>query len=122
MDQATFAGLLGDFQQQCRADAALPDLTAVAGQVDAPVVVLIHGIGGNAQHWTDPLGLDPASTWLFDLAARPQGAQRAEEDPARPDEAARMKRASCAQLDTRRSSANQWRETRAGRGITRQWI
>jgi pimeloyl-ACP methyl ester carboxylesterase len=73
MEQTTFEGLLADFQQHCHADATLPDLTAVAGQADAPIVVLIHGIGGNAQHWADPLGLDPADTWLFDLAARPRG-------------------------------------------------
>jgi len=75
MDQATFAGLFDAFQRQGRADAALPDLTATAGRPDAPVVVLIHGIGGDARHWADPLALDPADTWLFDLAARPQGAQ-----------------------------------------------
>jgi len=45
----------------------------VAGHRDAPVVVLIHGIGGNARHWTDPARLDPPSTWLFNLAAWPEG-------------------------------------------------
>jgi len=50
----------------------LPDLAAVAGHRDAPVVVLIHGIGGNARHWTDPARLDPSNTWLFDLDARPE--------------------------------------------------
>lgn len=73
MDQTAFAGLLADFQRQCGADLALPDLAAVAGRPDAPVVVLMHGIGGNARHWTDPTGLDPAETWLFDLGARPEG-------------------------------------------------
>ena len=73
MDQATFEGLLGDLQQHCRADAALPDLTAEAGKFDAPVVALVHGIGGNARHWADPIGLNPDDTWLFDLAARPRG-------------------------------------------------
>ena len=28
-----------------------------------------------ARHWTDPLGLNPADTWLFDLDARPGGAR-----------------------------------------------
>jgi len=62
MDQAGFAGLLANFQQQCSTEQALPDLTATAGHPDAPIVVLIHGIGGNARHWTDPAGLDPAQT------------------------------------------------------------
>jgi pimeloyl-ACP methyl ester carboxylesterase len=73
MDQAAFTSVLVDFQCQCRAEQALPDLTVVAGRPDAPLVVLIHGIGGNARHWTDPVGLDPAETWLFDLGARPEG-------------------------------------------------
>ena len=75
MDQTAFASLLDAFQQQCRGAGALPDLTATAEQPDAPIVVLIHGIGGNARHWTDPAGLDPNQTWLFDLAARPEGAR-----------------------------------------------
>lgn len=71
MDQATFEGLLGAFQGTMRADHGLADLTATAGRYDAPVVVLIHGIGGIAQHWTDPVGMDINDTWLFDLAAPP---------------------------------------------------
>jgi pimeloyl-ACP methyl ester carboxylesterase len=86
MDQTTFAGLLADFQQHCNAEHALPDLAATAGRADAPVVVLIHGIGGNARHWTDPAGLNPAETWLFDLAARPQGVRGiASSPPYRPE-------------------------------------
>jgi pimeloyl-ACP methyl ester carboxylesterase len=73
MDQATFEGLVADFQQHCRAEQGLPDLTAVPGNPDAPVVVLIHGIGGNAQHWADPVSLNPDETWLFDLASSPKG-------------------------------------------------
>lgn len=73
MDQGTYESLLTDFQQHCRVEANLPDLTATPGNPDAPVVVLIHGIGGNARHWSDPLGLDSSSTWLFDLNARPTG-------------------------------------------------
>lgn len=71
MDQNTFAGLLGDFQQHCSAENNLPDVTAFAGHFDAPVIVLVHGIGGNAQHWADPVSLNPNDTWLFDLNATP---------------------------------------------------
>jgi len=71
MDQNTFTGLLGDFQQHCSAENNLPDVTAFAGHLDAPVVVLVHGIGGNAQHWSDPVSLNPNDTWLFDLNATP---------------------------------------------------
>ncbi len=74
MDQPTYEGLLNDFQQQCRAENNLPDLTVSAGRMDAPVVVLIHGIGGNAQHWSDPIGLNPSDTWLFNLDAQPHDA------------------------------------------------
>jgi pimeloyl-ACP methyl ester carboxylesterase len=72
MDQPTFEALLNGFQQRCSAEINLPDLTAFAGRTDAPIVVLIHGIGGNAQHWLDPVSLDIGSTWLFNLAAHPQ--------------------------------------------------
>ncbi len=75
MDQATFATVCDDFRQQCGTAAALPDLAVTAGHPDAPIVVLIHGIGGNARYWADPLSLNPADTWLFDLNARPQGGQ-----------------------------------------------
>jgi hypothetical protein len=71
MDQATFERLLSDGQTGLRTDGGLADLTIRAGRYDAPVVVLIHGIGGTAQHWTDPVGIDINETWLFDLAAPP---------------------------------------------------
>ncbi len=71
MDQATFEGLLADFQQQCSSAHNLPDLTALAGHPDAPVIVLIHGIGGNARHWADPVSIDASSTWLFDMNKQP---------------------------------------------------
>ena len=71
MDQATFVGLLEEFRQSCSSEQSLPDLTVSAGRADAPIVVLIHGIGGNAQYWTDPASLNPTSTWLFDIHARP---------------------------------------------------
>ncbi len=68
MDQQTFQALFGAFQQRCSAENNLPDLAVSSGRPDAPIVVLIHGIGGNAQHWADPVGLNPADTWLFDLS------------------------------------------------------
>jgi len=74
MDQPTFEGLLNDFQQHCSGENTLPDLAVATGRLDAPIVVLIHGIGGNAQHWADPVGLNPADTWLFDLNVQPHGA------------------------------------------------
>ena len=71
MDQPAFEGLLQEFQRRCSGEHDLPDLGVSAGRADAPIVVLIHGIGGNAQHWADPVGLNPTDTWLFDLAAPP---------------------------------------------------
>jgi hypothetical protein len=71
MDQATFERLLSDGQTSLRTAGGLADLSIVAGRFGAPVVALIHGIGGTAQHWTDPVGMDINETWLFDLAARP---------------------------------------------------
>lgn len=71
MDQPTFEGLLEDFRQHCSTESNIPDLTLSAGHADGPVIVLIHGIGGNAQHWTDPTGLNPDDTWLFNLDADP---------------------------------------------------
>lgn len=73
MDQSTFEGLLSDFQGHCGGEHNLPDLTAAAGRFDAPVVVLVHGIGGNARHWADPVSLNPNDTWLFDLSTAPSG-------------------------------------------------
>jgi len=74
VDQQTFQALFGTFQQQCSTEDSLPDLAVSSGRPEAPIVVLIHGIGGNAQHWADPIGLNPADTWLFDLSAQPHGA------------------------------------------------
>jgi len=71
MDQPTFETLFGEFRQQCSAENNLPDLAVSSGRPDAPIVVLIHGIGGNAQHWADPVGLNPNDTWLFNLDADP---------------------------------------------------
>jgi pimeloyl-ACP methyl ester carboxylesterase len=71
MDQANFEGLLRDFQAQCSAENTIYDLSAVAGHADAPVVVLVHGIGGNFRHWADPVSMNVNDTWLFDLNAQP---------------------------------------------------
>ncbi len=65
MDRDTFTGLGEDFRRQCGTKAALPDLA----------VELVHGIGGNARHRTDPLSQNPADTWSFALQTRPQGGQ-----------------------------------------------
>lgn len=71
MEQATFEGLLRDFQSRCVAEHKIRDLNAVAGKADAPIVVMVHGIGGDARHWSDPVALDPNATWLFDVKAEP---------------------------------------------------
>lgn len=71
MDFPTFDGLLRGFQQTVSTEHNLPDLTVSGGRVDAPIVVLVHGIGGNAAHWADPVSLNASSTWLFNLAADP---------------------------------------------------
>ena len=49
MDQTAFQALCGAFQQHCSAEHALPDLAISSGRPDAPIVAMIHGIGGNAQ-------------------------------------------------------------------------
>jgi pimeloyl-ACP methyl ester carboxylesterase len=71
MDQAAYEQLLRDYEQFCRTQQSVPDLTVSVGSVGGPIVVLVHGIGGNAQHWTDPLSLNPDDTWLFDLNTKP---------------------------------------------------
>jgi pimeloyl-ACP methyl ester carboxylesterase len=71
MEQARFESLLRDFQSRCVAEHKTRDLRAVAGKADAPIVVMVHGIGGDARHWSDPTSLDPAATWLFDVKAEP---------------------------------------------------
>jgi len=71
MDQARFEGLLQEFQARCSSENTIYDLAAVAGQADSPIVVLVHGIGGNIRHWSDPVGMNVNDTWLFDLKANP---------------------------------------------------
>ena len=62
MEQQTFQALFGALQQRCRAEHNLPDLAVSSGRTETPIVVLIHSIGGNAQHWADTIGLNPADT------------------------------------------------------------
>lgn len=81
MDQGAFEGLLNGFRERCGAENNLPDLTVTPGRMDAPIVVMVHGIGGNARHWTDPLSLNPDDTWLFDLNAHPSGSGIASSPP-----------------------------------------
>jgi|GEM_PF-2237732 len=71
MDHARFEELMRNFQTQCSAENSIFDLTAFAGQPGAPIVVLVHGIGGNFRHWSDPIGMNPNDTWLFDINAHP---------------------------------------------------
>ncbi|GAC1551337.1 MAG: hypothetical protein NVS2B7_27320 [Herpetosiphon sp.] len=76
MDQSGWVQLLGNFENTFRAQHPGSDLAAVAGQVGAPLVVLVHGIGGEARHWSDPVGLSTGATWLFDPDAAPPPAPR----------------------------------------------
>jgi len=69
MEQATFTQLMSDFQTQI--GTSLQDFSAMAGQPTAPIVVMVHGIGGNALHWSDPLKVDINQTWLFNVNAQP---------------------------------------------------
>jgi pimeloyl-ACP methyl ester carboxylesterase len=71
MEQTRLAELLQNFQSQCAAENNLCELSVAAGQPDMPIVVLVHGIGGNAKHWSDPLNLNVNDTWLFDLNSNP---------------------------------------------------
>jgi pimeloyl-ACP methyl ester carboxylesterase len=71
MDQTTFQGLLQTFQTQCSAENSIFDLSATAGNFGSPIVVLVHGIGGNFRHWFDPISMNPNDTWLFDINAHP---------------------------------------------------
>jgi pimeloyl-ACP methyl ester carboxylesterase len=71
MDQTRFEELLRNFQAQCSAENSIVDLTATPGNFGGPIVVLVHGIGGNFRHWADPIGMNPNDTWLFDLNAHP---------------------------------------------------
>ncbi len=71
MEQARFEELLSNFQTQCSTEHTIFDLSAVAGQIDAPIVLLVHGIGGNFRHWADPVSMNVNDTWLFDIHAKP---------------------------------------------------
>ncbi len=69
MEQAAFTQLMNDFQTQTGIN--LQNFNAMPGQPTAPIVVMVHGIGGNALHWSDPLKVDINQTWLFDINAQP---------------------------------------------------
>lgn len=71
MDQAKFESLLADFKQHSSTDNSIFDLEAKAGSYTSPLVLLVHGIGGNAQHWFDPSTMNVNDTWLFDLTSHP---------------------------------------------------
>lgn len=71
MDQATFESLLEDFRQHSSTDNSIFDLEAKAGTYTSPLVLLVHGIGGNAQHWFDPTTMNVNDTWLFDINSHP---------------------------------------------------
>lgn len=76
MDQAKFESLLADFQQYCTSENMILDLEAHPGSSTAPLVLLVHGIGGSALHWSDPVSLNVTDTWLFDLNSRPASSFR----------------------------------------------
>ena len=69
MDQAGLEAFLDDVRG---ALGGMQDLATSAGDPSRPLVVLVHGIGGSAQHWSDPVGIDVNTTWLFDTSATAQ--------------------------------------------------
>jgi pimeloyl-ACP methyl ester carboxylesterase len=71
MSQTRFEELLRNFQAQCSSQHAIADLEAFAGDLSAPLVVLVHGIGGNSRHWGDPVSLNVGETWLFNIDEEP---------------------------------------------------
>ena len=71
MEQTTFEQSLQTFQAQCSPANPIADLSVTPGNTTAPIVVLVHGIGGNAHHWADPTSLNPNDTWLFDINTSP---------------------------------------------------
>jgi hypothetical protein len=74
MDQAQYEQLLADFKTQVSQESTIYDMETFAGKPDGPIVVMVHGIGGHAKHWSDPVSLNVNDTWLFDLNAKPQNA------------------------------------------------
>lgn len=70
MEQARFEELMRNFQAQCSAQG-IQELEAFAAEPGMPIVVLVHGIGGNARHWADPVSLNVSETWLFNIDAQP---------------------------------------------------
>jgi pimeloyl-ACP methyl ester carboxylesterase len=73
MDQETFSKRFDSFKARLSANQpSIADLDAQPGRFEMPVVVLVHGIGGNASHWSNPAA-DVTSTWLFNTKAKPAG-------------------------------------------------
>lgn len=73
MDQAKFESLLSDFKQNVNSENSIFDLALQPGSFQSPIVLMVHGIGGNARHWSDPVSLNVNDTWLFDLNSHPDG-------------------------------------------------
>src|SRR5690348_11660264 len=68
MDKPAFDALFTNFQ---KATANISELNAVSGLVEKPIVVLVHGIDGNADNWSKPLAQPADQSWLFDLITTP---------------------------------------------------
>jgi pimeloyl-ACP methyl ester carboxylesterase len=54
-----FDALNGDCQN-------IRDFHSFKGSVNKPIVILVHGIGGNAEHWSNPIN-QSENLWLFDI-------------------------------------------------------
>ncbi len=76
MNQEKFENLLADFQQHCSLEKAILDLEIHPGPSSVLLILLVHGIGGNARHWSNPVSLNVNQTWLFDLNSRPASSFR----------------------------------------------
>lgn len=71
MEQTQFSQLMNDFKGQLAAQNKIKDLSIFAGNANLPIVVMVHGIGGTAQHWSNPAGVNIEETWLFNISGRP---------------------------------------------------
>lgn len=69
MPYTSWQEALPDFLAQT---SGIDGLSATPNQPNKPLVVLIHGVGGSAQHWSDPLGVSIDETWLYDTTTEPQ--------------------------------------------------
>lgn len=71
MEQAAFGQIMSSFEMQVLNTHPLQEFTVTTGQPDMPIVLLVHGIGGNARHWSDPAGVSLNETWLFNTDEKP---------------------------------------------------